>query len=145
MASSVPQLPKTNMLDLGIWMSLQSMVEKAHQKKVMQHDKLSKTVMDCFDEIPKQMLDNVVEWWKQVLYLICIRKGWNELVEQYSGKKGLDMDTDLPDLLEMEVEVEVEDNMKKFAELTEVDLYSDYDNENDMVLDEALDSNDEDK
>ena len=41
----VPQSPETNMLDLGVWMSLQSMVEKAHRKNVMQHDELSKTVM----------------------------------------------------------------------------------------------------
>ena len=128
------------MLDLGVWMSLQSMVEKAHHKKVMQHDKLSKTVMNSFEEIPKQMLENVAERWKQVLYLIQAGKGWNELVEHHHGKKDLeDMGANLPSLPEMEEE----DDMKKFAELVDIYLYSD--DENDMVLDEELDGDDEEE
>ena len=85
------------------------------------------------------MFENVAEQWKQVLYLIRAGKGQNELVENHCGKKDLeDMGANLPSLLEMEVE----DDMKKFAELVDVDLYSD--DENDMVLDEELDSDDED-
>ena len=85
------------------------------------------------------MFENVAEQWKQVLYLIRAGKGQNELVEKHRGKKDLeDMGANLPSLLEMEVE----DDMKKFAELVDVDLYSD--DENDMVLDEELDSDDED-
>ena len=31
----VPQSPETNMLDLGVWVSLQSHVERIHKNKVM--------------------------------------------------------------------------------------------------------------
>ena len=68
--------------------------------------------------------------------MIRAGKGRNELVEQHHDKKGLDLDN-LPTL----PEVEVEDEMKKFAEITEVDLYSN--DENDMVLDEELVSDDD--
>ena len=109
------------MLNLGIWMPLQSMVEKNDCKKVMQHDEWSKTVMDCFEEILKQMLEKVAERWKQVLYLIQAGKGRNELTKQHC-----------------------DNDMRKFVELTEVDLYEE-DDKNDMVLDEELLSNNEDE
>ena len=108
------------------------MVEKVHCKKVMQHDKLAKSVMDCLKQISTTTLTNVHKRWKRVLHLIWAGKGGNDLVEKKCSKEGTDgLDNLLPTL----PEVDIKDNMKKFAELTEVDLFDD---ENDMVLDEEL-------
>ena len=40
----VPRSPETNMLDLGIWMSIQAKVEKMHHMKRCHHDALAKSV-----------------------------------------------------------------------------------------------------
>ena len=40
----VPRSPETNMLDLGIWMSIQAKMEKMYQIKLCYHDALAKIV-----------------------------------------------------------------------------------------------------
>ena len=52
----VPNSPETNMLVLGVWVALQSLVEKMHFGKVMQGDELSKTVMKVLDRSQKRFL-----------------------------------------------------------------------------------------
>ena len=93
----VPNSPETNMLDLGVWMALQSLVEKLHFGKVMQSDELTKTVMDAFSRISGDILTRVYERWKLTLKLIVSGKGTNEVVEDYRGKeKPLELPT-VPD------------------------------------------------
>ena len=74
------------MLDLGVWMALQSKVEEIHCGKVMQSNELSKSVHQAFSEITPEMLRNVHERWKLVLHLILSGKGTNEVVEEHRGK-----------------------------------------------------------
>ena len=45
----VPRSPKTNMLDLGIWMSIQAKVEKMHHMKQCYHDALAKSVETAWE------------------------------------------------------------------------------------------------
>lgn len=47
----IPNLPETNMLDLGIWMTVQSSVEYIHKNLVMKNDILAESVVHVFDEI----------------------------------------------------------------------------------------------
>ena len=44
-----PRSPATNMLDLGIWMALQSVVEKMHHGKRQHLDALCSTVMEVWE------------------------------------------------------------------------------------------------
>ena len=82
----VPNSPETNMLDLGVWMALQSKVESIHRGKVMQSNELSKSVHQAFDEISEDVLSRVFERWKMVLHLIRSGKGTNEVIEEHRGK-----------------------------------------------------------
>ena len=81
----VPNSPETNMLDLGVWVALQSLVEKLHRGKVMQADELTKTVMESFKQISRDVLTRVYDRWKLTLQLIVSGKGTNEVVEDYRG------------------------------------------------------------
>ena len=82
------------MLDLGVWVALQSVVESIHKGKVMQCDELAKSVITAFNSIDASVFDKVHERWKLVLHLIMSGKGTNEVVEQHRGlNKKL---TDLP-------------------------------------------------
>ena len=45
----VPRSPETNMLDLGVWASIQSKVEKVHHMKCCQHDALARSVMTAWN------------------------------------------------------------------------------------------------
>ena len=82
----VPNSPETNMLDLGVWMALQSLVETIHRGKVMQSDELSKSVHKAFSYISEDVLTNVYERWKLILHLIHSRKGSNEVIEEHCRK-----------------------------------------------------------
>ena len=74
------------MLDLGVWMALQSLVEKLHLGKVMQSVELSRTVADSFGRISQDIFTRVYERWKHTLRLIISGKGTNEVVEDHRGK-----------------------------------------------------------
>ena len=50
----VPNSPETNMLDLGAWMTIQSVVEELHRQRLMNEDALADTVMQAFDEFDGQ-------------------------------------------------------------------------------------------
>ena len=85
----VPHSPETNMLDLGVWMSLQSKVEIEHRRKVMHRDVLAASVEKAFwgRTLDKSILHRVHERWKLVLDLIIAGKGTNNLVESHRGLK----------------------------------------------------------
>ena len=92
----VPNSPKTNMLDLGVWVSLQSLVEKIHRRRVMQSDVLSDSVHEAFKEITSEVLSKVHLRWKLVLQLLVSGRGTNEVVEEHRSLKKKAMLKDLP-------------------------------------------------
>ena len=76
----VPNSPETNLLDLGIWMAIQSYAEMLHKNKVMQADVLADSVEKAWDVLSSSVLTKVHERWKLVLKLILAGKGSNDLV-----------------------------------------------------------------
>ena len=82
----VPNSPETNMLDLGVWMCLQSAVEHSHRLLVMKQDVLSDSVLAAMDKISSETLSNIYNRWVKVLHLIMKGKGNNQLVERCRGK-----------------------------------------------------------
>jgi len=81
-----PRSPPTNMLDLGVWMALQSVVEKMHFRKRVQTDALARTVESSWDKLEPIKLTNVWNRWKMVLDLIIEDNGGDALVEAKRGK-----------------------------------------------------------
>ena len=83
---NTPRSPFTNVLDLGVWVTLQSEVESRHFMERHTVDALVNTVMaawmegDLDDIIPK-VYDRI----KRVLVLINEGKGGNDLVETKRG------------------------------------------------------------
>ena len=73
------------MPDLGVWCALQSYVESVHKGKVMQCDKLAKSVVTAFNSINTEVFEKVHKRWKLVLQLIMSGKGTKEVVEQHRG------------------------------------------------------------
>ena len=59
----VPNSPETNLLDLGVWMAVQSQVEEIHRVLVMQHDVLSKSVETAFEKVESSALENIYQRW----------------------------------------------------------------------------------
>ena len=92
----VPNSPETNMLDLGVWVALQSLVEKIHKGKVTQSDILAQSVEEAFHLILSEILDKVHSRWKLVIQLLVSGKGTNEVVEEHRGLKPKAMLEDLP-------------------------------------------------
>ena len=74
------------MLDLGIWMAFQNVVEKMHIGKRMELNALCKTVEDLWGKLDPVKLQNVYTRWKMVLDLIIKENGGNRLVEAKRGK-----------------------------------------------------------
>lgn len=120
----VPNSPETNMLDLGVWVALQSLVENLHKGKVMQADELARSVMTAFSKISASILTRVWNRWKLTLHLIVSGKGTNEVVEGYRGlKKPLVVD-DLPTVPESECEkgyvydnaLDIEDSEEEYVD-----------------------------
>ena len=74
------------MLDLGVWMCLQSIVEHSHRLLVMKQDVLSDSVLAAMDKISSETLSNIYNRWVKVLHLIMKGKGDNQLVERCRGK-----------------------------------------------------------
>ena len=74
------------MLDLGIWMAFQNVVEKMHVGKRMELSALCSTVEDAWGELDPVKLQNVYTRWKMVLDLIIEDDGGNRLVEARRGK-----------------------------------------------------------
>ena len=81
-----PRSPFTNALDLGVWATLQSEVERRHFMKRYTVDALVNTVMAAWtegdlDDVITKVFDRI----KRVLVLINEGKGGNDLVETKRG------------------------------------------------------------
>ena len=74
------------MLDLGIWMALQNVVEKLHFRKRMEANALCNTVEKAWGKLDPIKLQNVYSRWKMVLDLIIKDNGGVRLVESKRGK-----------------------------------------------------------
>ena len=86
----VARSPETNVLDLGIWMSLQSAVEKKHKGRCCNPDVLNKTVMEVWDDVASvDAFKNVFGKLPMIYKLILSNNGGNDLVETNRGKKGI--------------------------------------------------------
>ena len=76
-----PRSPATNMLDLGIWMAFQNVVEKLHFGCMKEPNALARTVNKAWEELEPVKLTNVFNRWKLVL-----DDGGNQKVESKRGK-----------------------------------------------------------
>jgi hypothetical protein len=85
----VPRSPFTNLLDLGVWCSLQTRVEKQHYQKRTDVHALAKSVMETWnnDDDLTDVINRVWNRLRNVLALIVEGGGGNELVETKRGKK----------------------------------------------------------
>lgn len=95
----VPRSPYTNLLDLGVWCSLQALVEKEHYMKRTDVYALVNTVVRSWTVRGNIVgLDGVIgRVWKRlrnVMVLIVEGKGANDLVEKKRGKKFRNLDLD---------------------------------------------------
>jgi hypothetical protein len=89
-----PQSPETNLLDLGIWMSIQTAVEKAMCMKRGDIQALVNAVNDAWDtRLSEKAFNNVYERLQNVLAMIDDDKGGNAKVEENRDKhfRKLDM------------------------------------------------------
>ena len=85
----IPQSPDTNALDLGIWMSLQSAVEKVHRLRRGDPEALHQSVIKVWDKVAsEEAFVKVFDRLKKNYALIKKNGGGNDLVEEYRGKKG---------------------------------------------------------
>ena len=83
----VPRSPKTNMLDLGIWMSIQAAVTRTHRLRRCHHDALSASVYEAWNNYLKiESFRRVHARLRVVLRCIVDGKGSNALVESKRGK-----------------------------------------------------------
>jgi len=93
----VPRSPYTNLLDLGVWCSLQATVEKMHYQKRTDLEALVNSVYEAWDANSTGTGLSVVigKVWNRlgnVLSLIFEGKGSNNLVEQKRGKRFRNLD-----------------------------------------------------
>ena len=83
----VARSPETNMLDLGIWMSIQVVVTRVHHKRRCHPDALAKSVMDAWSNyLFPDAFQNVHRRLRVMLTYIVDDNGGNELVEKKRGK-----------------------------------------------------------
>jgi len=80
-----PRSPEVNALDLGLWMSLQSRVEKQHYDKTSDADTLAKTVNEAWNDLPITTITSVFNRIPIVQNLIVEHRGDNDLVETRRG------------------------------------------------------------
>ena len=76
-----PRSPATNMLDLGVWMALQSVVEKLHHNQRQELNALCSTVKRAWGDLDMVKLSNVYERWKMVLDLILKDNGSSKFIQ----------------------------------------------------------------
>jgi hypothetical protein len=83
----IPRSPETNMLDLGIWMSIQAVVTRVHHRRGSHPDALARSVEDAWGNyLSPSAFQNVHERLKIVLHCIVDDNGGNSLVERKRGK-----------------------------------------------------------
>jgi len=89
-----PRSPETNVLDLGIWLSIQAAVEKKMHMRRGDKEALAMAVLDAWENgLSSKSFTKVCDRLQNVLALIVEDKGGNALVEEKRGKefRGLDM------------------------------------------------------
>ena len=69
------------MLDLGVWMALQSVVEKLHRSQWQELNALCSTIEKAREELDMVKLTNVYERWKMVLDLILKDNGSGKFIQ----------------------------------------------------------------
>lgn len=83
----VPRSPETNMLDLGVWMSIQAAVTRVHYMRRCHHDALARSVEEAWNSYLSPLsFARVHRRLRVVLTCIVDDKGGNELVESKRGK-----------------------------------------------------------
>ena len=81
--------PETNILDLGVWCTVQSLVEYIHRWKKIEEDALAYSIEQAWTLVDGYTKFHAVnERWKKVLNLILLGKGGNTLVEKCRGLRG---------------------------------------------------------
>lgn len=82
----VPRSPETNILDLGVWMSIQTSVQRVHRGRRCQHSALAKSVEDAWESyLNEKAFMNVWRRLRVVLRCILDDKGGNQTVESKRG------------------------------------------------------------
>jgi hypothetical protein len=81
----VPNSPETNLLDLGGWVTIQSLVEWLHRQRLMNADVLAGTVLEAWDAFDAKKLTKISLRWEKVLRLIIKGGGTNDFVEKERG------------------------------------------------------------
>ena len=88
-----PRSPYTNVLDLGVWCSLQAKVEREHYMKRCEVEALVTSVKNTWNNgYLDDIITNVFNRIQNVLSLIIEANGGNDLVETKRGKKFRNMD-----------------------------------------------------
>jgi hypothetical protein len=129
----VPRSPETNMLDLGVWMSIQNKVEKVHHGKRPDCDALARSIEEAWEHhLSPQAFLNVWKRLRRVLKLIVDDKGGNNLVESERGK--LFRDPTIDDLLNAHNDTNNEDQENNSE--NENDEASDEENDNELQSNE---------
>jgi len=82
----VPNSPETNLLDLGVWRAMQSLVEKLSFRCRQDPNVLASTVQQAWLQFPAATIEKVYQRWLLVLDLIIKDDGGNRFVESYRGK-----------------------------------------------------------
>ena len=82
----VPNSPETNLLDLGVWRAMQSLVEKLSFRCRQDPNVLATTVEKAWLQFPATTIEKVYQRWLLVLDLILKDNGGNRFVESYRGK-----------------------------------------------------------
>ena len=81
-----PRSPELNLLDLGVWRTLQSRTEKLAYELRTTKDAIWTAANKAFSQTPPEKLTNVVECLKLVYSLIVDDNGDNNKVETQRGK-----------------------------------------------------------
>jgi hypothetical protein len=82
--------PEVNALDLGIWMSVQSHVERKHRNRRRDPDGLAQTVQEAWENLPRDTIQRVFSRIPIVLQLIVDNRGDNMNVEERRGRHNVD-------------------------------------------------------
>ena len=79
--------PELNILDLCVWMAIQSKVEEIHKLLTIQHDVLSESirVYIAFDKFVAEVLSKIHKRWSKVLHIFMSKVGDNKDMKKYHG------------------------------------------------------------
>ena len=110
----VPRSPYTNVLDLGVWRSLQSIVERKHFMRRCNADSLCRTVMEAWNGTALDaIIGKVFTRLEKVICLIKEEHGANDTVEEKRGIQYENMKfDDITNESESNTEDDIEDECK---------------------------------